>query len=120
MASGHAREALGLELRELVSQVNSELDPHEQLEFAVVVKEPWTTDNGFLTPTMKIRRSIIEERYEPQIERWFQTPNPDLPFREDPERALSPREWLTLGYPPGEVATLAHEAMNVRRSSVHG
>jgi long-chain acyl-CoA synthetase len=73
LASGHAREALGLELRELVSQVNSELDPHEQLEFAVVVKEPWTTDNGFLTPTMKIRRSIIEERYEPQVERWFQT-----------------------------------------------
>jgi long-chain acyl-CoA synthetase len=69
---GFPREALGLELRGLMSEVNATLSPHEQLEFAVVVKDPWTTDNGFLTPTMKIRRNVIEERYEPQVERWFE------------------------------------------------
>jgi long-chain acyl-CoA synthetase len=76
LANGLPRDALGLEIRELVSKVNAELAPHEQLEFAVLVKEPWTTDNGFLTPTMKIRRSIIEERYEPHVERWFQARKP--------------------------------------------
>jgi long-subunit acyl-CoA synthetase (AMP-forming) len=55
-----------------MSEVNAALSPHEKLEFAVVVKEPWTTDNGFLTPTMKIKRNVIEERYEPQVERWFE------------------------------------------------
>jgi len=73
LATGLPREALGRELSGLVSEVNAGLDPHEQLEFAVVVKEPWTTDNGFLTPTMKIRRSIIERRYEPHVEHWFET-----------------------------------------------
>jgi len=72
LESGFPREALGLELSGLMSEVNAALNPHEQLEFAVVVKEPWTTDNGFLTPTMKIRRNVIEERYEPQVERWFE------------------------------------------------
>jgi long-subunit acyl-CoA synthetase (AMP-forming) len=72
LASGLPREAVDHELHGLMSEVNTALDPHERLEFAVVVKDPWTTDNGFLTPTMKIRRSIIEERYEPHVERWFQ------------------------------------------------
>ncbi|MET0592683.1 MAG: AMP-binding protein, partial [Polyangiaceae bacterium] len=71
LESGFPRDALRDELTSLVKQVNDSLDPHEKLEFAVVVKEPWTQDNGFLTPTMKIRRSIIEERYEPQAEGWF-------------------------------------------------
>jgi len=84
LASGLPREALGLELRGLMKEVNAALNPHEQLEFAVVVKEPWTTDNGFLTPTMKIRRNIIEERYEPQVERWFEARQPVI--WEDGER----------------------------------
>ncbi len=66
------REALGDELGELVNQINATLDPHEQLKGAVVVKDPWTTDNGLLTPTMKIRRNVIEQRYEPHLPRWYQ------------------------------------------------
>jgi len=84
LASGFPRDALGLELRGLMNEVNAALNPHEKLEFAVVVKEPWTTDNGFLTPTMKIRRNIIEERYEPQVERWFEARQPVI--WEDAER----------------------------------
>ena len=72
LESGFPREALYSELSSLVTQVNASLPPHEKLEFAVVVKEPWTSDNGFLTPTMKIRRNIIEERYEPSAARWFE------------------------------------------------
>lgn len=68
-----SREALEVELRELVDQVNAALDPHEQLQCVVVVKDPWTTDNGLLTPTMKIRRNLIEQRYESKLARWFQT-----------------------------------------------
>jgi long-subunit acyl-CoA synthetase (AMP-forming) len=72
LESGFPRETVGQELTGLMSEVNATLNPHEQLEFAVVVKEPWTTDNGFLTPTLKIRRNIIEQRYEPHVERWFE------------------------------------------------
>ncbi|HEY6882243.1 MAG TPA: AMP-binding protein [Polyangiales bacterium] len=67
------RASLEVELDGLLTRVNEGLDPHAQLQFAVIVKEPWTTDNGLLTPTMKIRRNAIEQRYEPNLPRWFQT-----------------------------------------------
>lgn len=71
-----ARAAINAEFKALMDEVNQGLDPHEQLEFAVVVKEPWTIDNGFLTPTMKIKRNVIEKRYEPMVEQWFKKRQP--------------------------------------------
>ncbi len=65
-----SREALGREFEQLLRQVNATLEDHEKLDFAVVVKEQWTMENGFLTPTMKIKRSVIEERYLPQAAQW--------------------------------------------------
>ncbi|AXQ29722.1 AMP-binding acetyl-CoA synthetase [Solimonas sp. K1W22B-7] len=71
VAAGGDRAAIGTELTSLMDQVNETLDPHEQIQFAVVVKDIWNIDNGFLTPTMKIRRNIIEKRYEPNVDQWF-------------------------------------------------
>jgi long-chain acyl-CoA synthetase len=72
LAGGGDRGAIETELGSLMEEVNASLDPHEQLQFITVVREPWTIDNGFLTPTMKIRRNIIEKHYEPQLERWYE------------------------------------------------
>lgn len=63
-------------LTEKMHEVNTGLDPHERLQFMVVVKEPWTIENGFLTPTMKIRRNIIEEHYEPLADAWHEEGKP--------------------------------------------
>nr|HMR08082.1 hypothetical protein [Polyangiaceae bacterium] len=49
---------------------NSELDQHEQLGFVVVVGEDWTIENGLLTPTMKLKRGAIEDKYKPKAESW--------------------------------------------------
>ncbi|MGQ0530814.1 MAG: AMP-binding protein [Panacagrimonas sp.] len=69
-ADNGARATVEHELSELLDEVNAELEPHEVLDFIVVVKETWNIDNGFLTPTLKIKRDVIESRYEPQIEAW--------------------------------------------------
>mgnify|MGYP000432716260 CR=1 FL=1 len=65
-----ARSAFEASLAEVMKQVNQTLDPHEQLGFIVVVKEPWTIDNGFLTPTMKVKRMAIEKHYQPMFDSW--------------------------------------------------
>ena len=60
LAGGSAREPITAELEGLIDRVNASLDPHEQMEFVVVVRNPWTIGKGMLTPTMKIRRSVVE------------------------------------------------------------
>jgi long-chain acyl-CoA synthetase len=66
-----ARSALEQSLSEHLTQVNASLDPHEQLDCLVVVPEPWTVDNGFITPTFKIKRNRIEEVYASRYEGWL-------------------------------------------------
>lgn len=64
------RGALDRSLAELLQQVNSQLDPHERLDCLVVVGEPWTVENGLVTPTMKVKRAAIEARYSAHFESW--------------------------------------------------
>lgn len=65
------RKHLEASLEELMKNVNATVDPHEALQFMVVVKDTWGMDNGFLTPTMKIKRDIVEKTYCDHIETWY-------------------------------------------------
>jgi long-subunit acyl-CoA synthetase (AMP-forming) len=40
----------------------------------VVAPEPWSIKNGFLTPTMKIKRSAIESAIHTQVDGWYASP----------------------------------------------
>ena len=62
-AGSHTREVLEASLKRLLSEVNAELDQHEQLQRIVLVKDIWAVENGFLTPTLKIKRNVIEGAY---------------------------------------------------------
>ncbi|MCQ8894961.1 AMP-binding protein [Limnobacter humi] len=64
------------QMTELLNAVNAKLEAHEQLDCLIVVKDLWTMENGFLTPTMKIRRNIIEAHYLPKVEAWLKTRQP--------------------------------------------
>jgi len=50
--------------------VNLGLDPHEQLEVLVLMTEPWTVENGLITPTFKVKRNVLETRYDGQFDAW--------------------------------------------------
>ena len=58
-------------LTQLLRDVNEELADYEQLKMIVVAPEPWTVENGYLTPTMKIRRTRIEAAVDPQLKQWY-------------------------------------------------
>ena len=65
------RDAFEAELSSLLDDVNKEVEVYERLQFLAVVKEPWLIENGFLTPTMKIKRGTIEDTYLPKTEDWY-------------------------------------------------
>ncbi len=64
------RKEMETALNAHLQAINARLDPHEQLECLVVVSTPWTVDNGFITPTFKVKRNRVEEIYGPLFERW--------------------------------------------------
>jgi len=65
------RKEVEAQLTQLLTDVNAELVNHEKLQMIVVAKEPWTIENGFLTPTMKIRRARIEDNVSVKVEEWY-------------------------------------------------
>ena len=69
-AEAAGRSAIEASLTAHLASVNGGLDPHEQLSCLVVVAESWSVENGFVTPTFKIKRNRIEEVYGPLFERW--------------------------------------------------
>ena len=71
MGGASAREEMGKELEAHLKAVNPKLDGHERLQFLVIVKEDWLPENGFLTPTQKIKRNTIEDIYDPKVEGWY-------------------------------------------------
>ena len=46
-----------------LNEVNQALESHAVLDNLVVMREEWTVDNGLLTPTLKVKRHVLEERY---------------------------------------------------------
>ncbi|MEJ2669800.1 MAG: AMP-binding protein, partial [Gammaproteobacteria bacterium] len=50
--------------------VNEELSRHEQLSHLVLLQDNWSVDNSMLTPTLKIKRHVIEDHYKEKIPIW--------------------------------------------------
>ena len=47
-----------------LEQCNSKLESHQRLDHIIVLQSDWTIENEFLTPTLKIKRAAIEQKFE--------------------------------------------------------
>ncbi|MET0237530.1 MAG: AMP-binding protein [Kibdelosporangium sp.] len=55
------------ELENLVQQANAVLSSPEQIKKYRVLSETWTAESGELTPTLKLKRRVITDRYSQAI-----------------------------------------------------
>ena len=69
-ANSEAKNAITESLKLHLKTVNDGLEPHEKLGCLAVVTKPWTPENGFVTPTLKVRRNRIEEAFAQRYEEW--------------------------------------------------
>ncbi|MBQ0945451.1 AMP-binding protein [Ideonella sp. 4Y16] len=65
------RQHVTAELTRLLDEINASVADYEQLKMFVVVREPWSIENGCLTPTMKIKRAGIEKMIASELDRWY-------------------------------------------------
>ena len=57
----------------LISSINDQLENHERIKKIVVLKDVWSIENNILTPTLKIKRNMIEDKYKKFYMKWFNT-----------------------------------------------
>ncbi|HEX5659244.1 MAG TPA: AMP-binding protein [Polyangiales bacterium] len=72
---GGDKRAIEAALGKLRESTNRQLEEHEHLAFLVIAKDEWQVENGFLTPTLKIKRAAIEAAAAPHMSDWFARKN---------------------------------------------
>jgi long-chain acyl-CoA synthetase len=55
----------------IVEGVNRNLARFEKLKRVLLISDEFSAENGALTPTLKLRRRVVEERYRPQIDELY-------------------------------------------------
>jgi len=62
----------------IVSDLNRSLARFERIKKVIVIADEFTAENGLLTPSMKLRRRAVEERYRSQIEHLYKQAESDV------------------------------------------
>ena len=62
---------LAEEIRRRVAELSAKLPHQEQIRDLSVLWDEFTTDNGLLTPTLKVRRREVEKRFAELIEEMY-------------------------------------------------
>lgn len=67
---GKSRDDLKSSLAETLLQANSKLEGYKKVSNIVVMNESWTNANGMLTPTLKVKRNVINKKYSDSYRAW--------------------------------------------------
>jgi len=62
-----SKEVIENELINILENTNKDIASYKKISTAVVVKDAWTPENGLLTPTLKVKRNKVYERYKDQL-----------------------------------------------------
>jgi long-subunit acyl-CoA synthetase (AMP-forming) len=66
------RQALENRFKDLLESVNSHVESHERLALIALLNAQWTIETGFITPTLKLRRTPLESAYNAFLPAWIE------------------------------------------------
>ena len=66
----NSRDAVDIILRR-IGELLSALPAYSQVRAVHLVLEPWTIQHGLVTPTLKVKRWAVEEKYRQEIQRLY-------------------------------------------------
>ena len=71
-AKGHSKSEIADSLVNTVSNLNATRAKFEHLSTLVIQGEQWTDQNGFLTPTLKVKRAELDKAFSRQYLDWHE------------------------------------------------
>lgn len=66
-ARTEAKDIVTESLTDTLNEVNAQLESHQRMDRIIVFTEEWSVENELLTPTLKVKRHIIEEKFKEAI-----------------------------------------------------
>ena len=71
IGSSNAPNILSNSIIDTLNHLNKRLEKHEKIKKVIVFKDQWTIENNFLTPTLKLKRNLIELDNEHNYLTWY-------------------------------------------------
>jgi len=72
MGAAKSQDQLVASLNNTLTSTNSDLPNYKKISTLVVVKEPWSVDNNCLTPTLKVKRNVVNQKYQNYLMNWHE------------------------------------------------
>ena len=80
MGVAKSQDQLASSLNNTLTNTNEELPNYKKISTLVVIKEPWSVDNNCLTPTLKVKRNVVNQKYQDHLMAWhcllYTSPSP--------------------------------------------
>ena len=58
-----------------LKRVNDELINFQRLSHIIIINDEWTIENKILTPTLKVKRNLVQEKYQDKLKEWATSAN---------------------------------------------
>lgn len=72
MAMNKSKSELKTSLENTLKEVNEKLPNYRKVSTMVVTKDAWSVENGLLTPTLKVKRNVMNQRYKDSFMKWHE------------------------------------------------
>ncbi len=59
-------------IMQTVKELNQTRAKYERISTTIIQNEPWSPDNGILTPTLKVKRNELDQRFSEQYLKWHE------------------------------------------------
>ena len=68
--AARSREELIASLSDTLKNANTDLPNYQKVSTIIVTKDTWTVDNNLVTPTLKVKRNKVDQRYLNDVLKW--------------------------------------------------
>jgi long-subunit acyl-CoA synthetase (AMP-forming) len=73
IGEARSQDAVKEGLQGQLTFVNTKLASYKKVAAVVIVKEPFSVENDMMTPTLKIKRSKVHNRYKDRMLDWIES-----------------------------------------------